>query len=177
MAFFKRSITYYHNHRPQKQRTDVATHVLVKMSRTVNYPHSHPFTIRFLSCLLLTSPKPFHQYHTTFSLCSGDKYATSLIFACTCEHSHTHLFHIPTFTFAHLIFHALAHLTSHIMLTLQVVYSQLFVTVCDCFACARLLSSTSPVHAITIALALFMHFHIRPRTSCSHFKLHTVICS
>src|SRR5882762_2061250 len=124
MAFFKCSITYYHNHRPQKQHTDVATRVLVKMSRTVNYPHSHPFTIRILSCLLLTLPKPFHQCHTTFSLCSGDKYAMSPIFACTCEHSHTHSFHIPTFTFACLIFHALTHLTSHVTLMLQVAYSQ-----------------------------------------------------
>jgi len=177
MAFFKCSITYYHNHHLQKQRTDVATCVLVQMSQTVNYPHSHPFTIRFLLCLLLILPEPFRQCHTTFLLHLGDKYATSPIFACTCKHSHTHSFHIPTFTFACLIFHTLTHSTSHVMLTLQVLYSQLFVTVCDRFACAHLLSSTSPVHAIAIGLALFMRLHIWSCTSCSHFKLHTVICS
>jgi len=177
MAFFKRLITYYHNHCPQKQCMDMATRVLVQMSQTVNYPHSHPFTIRFLLCLLLILPEPFHQCHTTFLLHLGDKYATSPIFACTCKHSHTHSFHIPTFTFACLIFHTLTHSTSHVMLTLQVLYSQLFVTVCDCFARACPLSSTSPIHAIAIALALFTCLHIQPHTSCSRFKLHTVICS
>ena len=77
MAPVKHLIIYYHNHHPQKQCTDMATHALEQMSLTVTTPH--PSLSPSLS-----KPHPPSVVNAIHSLCPGDSCTMSPILTCIC---------------------------------------------------------------------------------------------
>ena len=74
---------HYHNHHPQKQRTDMAPRSLEKMSQTFTTIHS--VTIHLYSLRRYPNYAPVRRRNRIFSLHSDNACATSPItFACTC---------------------------------------------------------------------------------------------